>query len=330
MQTPSSIFVLEPNLNDPRFHGFVWPDAPSLLGLKEIFFDFEEENGDKLTWQPRRLQSVWKPLKVRGPVNAFNDYPCLELVTPVFSRRAVDALGTMLSDHGELLPLITDVGEYFAYVCLAKLDVLDLKKSRVLRPSEPGATAFDIEYFAFKEKQLPDAAIFRVPEHPGIYLVSDAFQKRAEEAALNGMTFIKVWPLPENSDWGMEEAARRKKSKAVKLVGESLILRLRLKQPLPSPKEKRLASDIEQSLRSELHVSSLEQRYWGSVDVSELEDGEYRVFCSCPSCDQLTDHLSDWFESVVWENDFDIVKRYGHLYDKKAKEKRIQIRALDP
>jgi hypothetical protein len=329
MQPPSSIFVLKPNLTDPRFHGFVWPDAPSLLGLKEIFFDFKVENGDKLTWQPRRLQSVWKPLKVRGPVNAFNDYPCLELVTPVFSRRAVDALGSMLSDHGELLPLITDVGEYFAYVCLAKLDVLDLKKSRVLRPSEPGATAFGIEYFAFRKKQLPDAAIFRVPEHPGIYLVSDAFQKRAEEAALNGMTFIKVWPLPVNSDWKREEAARRKKSKAVKLVGESLILRLRLKKPQPSPKEKRLASDIEQSLRSELHVSSLEQRYWGSVEVTEFEDGEYRVFCSCPSCDQLADHLSDWFESVVWENDFDIVKRYGHLYDKKAKETRIQIRALD-
>jgi hypothetical protein len=328
MQPPSSVFVLKPNLTDPRFHGFVWPDAPSLIGLKEIFYDFKVENGGKLNWQPRRLQSVWKPLKVHGPVNAFNDYPCLELKTPVFSRRAVDALGTMLSDQGELLPLITDAGEYFAYVCLTKLDVLDQKKSRILRPSEPGATAFDIEYFAFKKKLLTNAAIFRVPEHPGIYLVSDQFKARAEEAALNGMTFIKVWPLPESSDWGMEEAARRKKSKAVKLVGESLILRLRLKKPQPSPKEKRFASDIEQSLRSELHVSSLEQRYWGSVEVTEFEDGEYRVFCSCPSCDQLTDHLSDWFESVVWENDFDIVKRYGHLYDKKAKEKRIQIRAL--
>ncbi len=329
MQTPSSIFVLEPNLNDPRFHGFVWPDAPSLLGLKEIFFDFKVENGDKLTWQPRRLQSVWKPLKVRGPVNAFNDYPCLELVTPVFSRRAVDALGSMLSDHGELLPLITDIGEYFAYVCLAKLDVLDLKKSRVLRPSEPGATAFDIEYFAFRKKQLPDASIFRVPEHPGIYLVSEAFQKRAEEAALNGMTFIKVWPLPKNSDWGMEEAARRKKSKAVKLVGESLILRLRLKKPQPSPKEKGLAADIENSLRTVLKVTSLEQPYWGSIEVTEFEDGEYRIFCSCPSSDRLVEYLSEWLGSVPWEGDLDIVKRYGNLYDAKAKEKRIQIRAAD-
>jgi hypothetical protein len=168
-----------------------------------------------------------------------------------------------------------------------------------------------------------------VPEHPGIYLVSDAFKTRAEEVALNGMTFIKVWPLPESSDWGMEEAMRRKKSKTVKLIGESLILRLRLEKPQPSPKEKRLASAVEQSLRSALKVSSLEERYWGNVEIAEFEDGEYRVFCSCPSSDQLAEHLSDWLKSVTWENDFDIVKRYGNLYDAKAKEKRIQIRSSD-
>ena len=52
-----------------------------------------------MMWQigSRRLQSVWKPVKVTGPVNAFNDYPCLELATPVFSRRAVDALEEMLA-----------------------------------------------------------------------------------------------------------------------------------------------------------------------------------------------------------------------------------------
>lgn len=326
MQNIHSIYVLEPNLSDPRFCGFVWPDAPSLLGQKEIFCDFKVENGDRLDWKPRRLFHVWKPLKVSGPVNPFNDYPCLELATPVFSRRAVDALGTILSDNGELLPLVTEVGDYFAYVCLTKLDVLDQKKSRILRPSNPGATAFDIEYFAFKARQLKGAAIFRIPEHPGISLVSEAFKARAEEASLNGMTFIKVWPLPVSSDWGMEEAARRKRSKSVKLVGESLILRLRLKNPKPSPKEKRLASEIEKSLRTALKVTSLDQPYWGTVEVAEFEDGEYRVFCSCPSSDRLAEHLSEWLDSVVWEGDFDIVKRYGNLYDAKAKEKRIQIR----
>ncbi len=64
----------------------------------------------------------------------------------------------------------------------------------------------------------------------------------------------------------------------MKLVGESLILRLRLKMSQPAPKEKRLASEIENSLRTVLKVTSLDQPYWGSVEVGEFEDGEYRFF----------------------------------------------------
>lgn len=327
MNVPSAIYVLKPNLTDPRFRGFTWPDAPSLLGLKEIFFDFKVENGEYLDWRPRPLLKVWKPLAVTGPVNAFNDYPCLELTTPVFSRRAVDALGHMLTENGELLPLKTEVGEYFAYVCLTKSDNLDLKKSRVLRPSEPGTTAFGIEYFAFNKSKLTCASMFRVQEHPGIYLVTDAFQAHAVQAGLNGMNFIKVWPLPEDSDWKKEEAARSKKSKAVKLSGEALILRFRLRTECPTAREKSLATAIENSLRSTLNTSSLQDRYWGTVEVTEFEDGVFRVYCSCPNCDQLAEYLSDWFSSVAWELEFDIVSRYGNLYDKKAKEKRIQIRS---
>lgn len=330
MSTPGSIFVLEPNLYDPRFRGFIWPDAPSLLGLEELFLDFKVENGEYLDWKPRSLQSVWKPVKVTSPtpVNAFNDYPCLELSTPVFSRRAVDALGEMLTQNGELLQLITDVGEYYAYVCLTKLDALDQKKSRILRPKEPNTTAFDIEYFAFKKTKVPKEAIFRVREHPGIYLVTDAFKARAEQAGLNGMRFIKVWPLPEGFDYGMEDAQRNKKSKAAKLVGEALILRLRLKKEKPSPSEKKSAKEIESSLRARLKVNSLKERYRGTIEVSEFEDGEFRIFCTCPDCEELTEYLADWLEEVPWNYDFDIVKRYGNLYDKKAKEKRVSIRSV--
>lgn len=325
MKIPESIYVLKPDLYDPRFNGFVWPDAPSLLGLEEIFCDFDVENGGYLDWKPRRLQAVWKPLKVKGRVAPFNDYPCLELKTPVFSRRAVDALGSMLTDNGEVLPLISDVGQYFAYVCLTKLDALDQKKSRIERPDRPGTTAFDIEYFVFDKKKLTDAAIFRVPEHPRIYLVSDAFKARAEEAGLNGLHFIKVWPIPKDVEWRME---RRKNSKGVKLAGEAFILRFRLKKDKPSTTEKKRAKEIEESLRDQLKVDSLEDKYYGTVEVSEFADGEFRIFCSCPSCEELADYLADWLPSVPWDYDFDIVKRYGHLYDAKAKEKRISIKKV--
>lgn len=327
MKAPAAIYILKPNLTDPRFHGFIFPDAPSLLGLGEAFDDFKVKDGESLDWDPRRLKSVWLPLAVSGPVNAFNDYPCLELSTPVFSRRAVDALGGMLTENGELLPLKTEVGEYYAYVLLTKLDALDLKKSRLLR-SRDDATAFDIEYYAFKKSKLTGAAIFRVREHPRKYLVTDSFKARAEQAGLNGLNFIQVWPLPEDIDWATEEAARRKKSKAVKLVGEALILRFRLRNEKPSPREQKNAKKIESSLRSTLNVNSLDDRYWGSVEVAEFQDGEFRIFCTCPNCEELAEYLADWLPQVPWDFDFDIVKRYGNLYDKRAKEQRVSIKKV--
>jgi hypothetical protein len=329
MKKSIHVYILKPDLVDPRFNGFIYgAKAKSTLGLEDPVDDFHPINANSIKWKPRNLLQSWKPQPVDGPVNPFNDYPCLELATPVFSRRAVDALGDILTRNGELLPLQTNAGEYFAYNLKTIRNALDLRKS-IIRRTSPEETG-SIKYFSFKNDTLIDTTIFRVPENPNINLVTDVFKERVESSCLNGFNFTPVWPLPEGTDWRMEEAKRRKKNKAVKLVGESLILRLRLKKPKPSPNEKRLASDIEQSLRSTLKLDSLEERYWGGFEVAEFEDGEYRIFCSCPNADQLAEHLSDWLESVPWENDFDIVKRYGNLFDKKAKEKRIQIRSANP
>ncbi len=327
MSTPKAIFRLKPDLYDPRFHGFVFTGAPSCLGFEGLVNDFKVEGGDSLDWKLRSLRAVWKPVNVTGPVNAFNDYPCLELTTPVFSRRAVYALGKMLTDNGELLPLITDVGEYYAYVCLTKVEgALDWKKSRISWPSEPNSTAFLIEYFAFKKTKVPTAAIFRLAEHTVMHFVSDAFKARAEEAALNGLHFIKVWPLPEGTDYDMEDIKLNRNRKAAKLAGHAVILRFQLRAERPSKKEKAAAQQIEESLRKLLQPRSLQDRYWGTVEVTEFVDGELRVFCSCPNCDDLFDYLKDWIESVPLENEIHVMKRYGHIYDRKAKEERIIVR----
>lgn len=77
-----------------------------------------------------------------------------------------------------------------------------------------------------------------------------------------------------------------------------------------------------------LNVNSLDDKYWGSMEVSEFQDGEFRIFCTCPSCEALAQYLADWLPRVPWDLDFDIVKRYGNLYDKKAKEKRVSIKRV--
>jgi|688.fasta_scaffold205029_2 hypothetical protein len=320
-----SVYKLKPNLIDPRFQGCIFAtNAKSLRGESYPSEDFDVANGMSIEWTPRELGSIWRPQPVNGPTHAFNDYPCLDLNTPAFSQRAVDALGSMLADNGELLPLKTKIGKYYAFNCLTKIDALDVKKSEIERPYLD-EIALDVPYFVFRKSKLKDATLFRIAELPSSYFVTNLFKERVESAGLNGMNFIPVWPLPEGSDWRSDEAKRDRKSKLVQLAGQSLILRLRLRKPKPSVSEKKLASEIEESLAKKLRVLSLSAPYLGTIEISEFEDGEFRVFCTCPRCDELALYLSDWLEDVPWDYDFDIVKRYGNLYDQKAKEKRITI-----
>ncbi len=326
MAPPAAVYMLKPNLIDPRFRGFIiGRGAKSVLGHKRAYDDLLVDDGESLDWRPQSLSKNWIPMPVTGPVNPFNDYPCLEIAEPVFSRRAIDALGDMLTKNGELLPLKTDVGEYCLYIVMTKLDALDSKKSRLCR-SRPGTTALDIEYFAFKRERLPGAAIFRVREHPNIYLVTDSFKERVEQAGLNGFNFIKVWPLPESANYRLDEAARRRKSKTIKLAGQALILRFRLGKQRPNPREKKLAEHIQASLIATLRVRSLRERYLGSVQTAEFSNGEFRVFCTCPDCEKLGDHLADWLDTVPWDCDIAIIKRFGNLFDKKAKEEHVLMR----
>jgi hypothetical protein len=330
MSSTVSVFKLSPQVNDPRFRGFIYgADDESRLGLEDVLYDFHVENPMSIDWQPRRLSHVWRPLEVDGNVAPFNDYPCLELATPAFSRRAVDALGEMLTRNGELLALKTKAEEYYAFNLLTRLDALDLKRSRVTRSHQREIAGW-IHYFAFKATKLKGATIFRIPESHGAILVTDEFKERAESAGLNGMEFIPVWPLPEDVDWSIERSKRHKKSKTIKLSGQALILRLRLKSSSPDKREKVMAEEIRSSLDSVLKVESLSDPYRGMIEVSEFEDGEFRIFCSCPDCEELADHLADWLSKVVWDSDFDIVKRYGNLYDQKAKENRVSIRNASP
>jgi hypothetical protein len=326
MTRVNSVFKLKPELNDPRFRGFIFgPEKTSRLGLEHVLHDFNPENPMSINWQPRDLSAVWRPLEVVGNVAPFNDYPCLELSTPVFSRRAVDAMGEMLTANGELLPLKTTAGEYYAFNLLTKIDALDLKRSRLSR-SNVYEIAGWLHFYTFKTTKTKQATIFRIPESHGGILVTDVFKKRAESASLNGLDFIPVWPLPEGVDWSIERSKRNKKSKTRKLSGQCLILRLRLRSSRPDNREKSLADEILSSLHSVLRVESLSDPYRGMIETSEFEDGEFRIFCSCPDCEQLTDYLSDWFSAVDWNDDFDIVKRYGNLFDATAKEKRLNIR----
>lgn len=328
MSDCKTVFGLRCNMTDPRFSACftIAPEAHSVLGHEQAVDDLGVIDGMSLGWRTQPLARHWKPMPVVGRVNPFNDYPCLELIQPVFSRRAVDALGDMLVSNGDLLPLNTKVGEYFLFVVQTKIDALNVAKSRLSR-SRDDQVAARIVSFNFRAEKLDNATIFRIPEQPNYTLVTDHFKDRVEQAGLNGFEFAKVWPLPENSDWFMEHRAWQRQQKAAKLAGEAIVLRFSLRGDTPSPSERQEAADIEAALASRLKVESLAAPYRGSVEVTEFADGEFRVFCTCPSAEQLADLLMPWLEHVSWSGDMSMTKRFGNLFDKKAKEKRVAVQA---
>jgi hypothetical protein len=329
MSTCDAVYKLTCNMTDPRFSECftIAPEAQSVLGHEQAYDDLQLIDGSSIHWKMHRLAEHWKPMPVVGRVNPFNDYPCLDLVHPVFSCRAVDALGDMLVANGDVLQLETTVGEYYLFIVQTKIDALNVRKSRFTRcRKDEVARALSIDFFAFHATMLDDATIFRIPEQPNYTLVTDRFKDRVEQAGLNGFEFAKVWPLPEGSNWMLEHRAWQKQQKAAKLAGEAVVLRFSLSGDTPSPSERQPAADIESALASRLKVVSLDDPYLGSLELVEFADGELRVFCTCPSAENLAEFLGPWLQQLEWNGDISITKRFGNLYDKKAKEKRVTVR----
>lgn len=300
-----------------------------MLGNDEAYDDLLVENPQSINWRPQSLAKQWKPWPVLGPVNPFNDYPSISLIEPVFSRRAVDALTDMLTKNGELLHLKSESGDYYLYVVMTIIDALNQQTSRLTR-SRDDAPAVYVDFFDFEASALAGASIFRIPELPNYTLVTDRFKNRVEQAGLNGFRFVKVWPLPEGSNWEGDQLARDKTSNATKLLGQGVVFRFQLQGRAASDNEKELAANLEASLATTLKVDSLDAPYQGSIELSEFADGEFRVFCTCPNAEQLVEFLKPWLDQVAWDGDIAITKRFGNLYDKKAKEKRVQVRGDSP
>ncbi|MEZ6091673.1 MAG: hypothetical protein R3C05_27400 [Pirellulaceae bacterium] len=212
-----NVYELTYFADDPRFSGFEFPeDAPSLIGRESIARDFEPELNGKLDWMPVSLAKIWVPQKVVGGAEPYNDYPRVGML-PAFSRRAVDALRVELEANGEILPVQSKVGEYYVYNVLTKSFALDKDKSNITfgPPNSSKETAFMVDRFEFDVAKLAEHAIFRIREYPVVVLVTEEFKRKADQAQLNGLNFVPVFPIPEDRigmTWKGSMEARRKSS----------------------------------------------------------------------------------------------------------------------
>lgn len=320
MSRVTTVYQLSRITDDPRFEGFALAESPSILGRDSLDDDLTPgfvDADDNPNWRQPALGDAWAMPKATGRVSEFNDYPCVDMVIPAFSERAVGVLKDFLEPNGELLPLETGTdSDYFAYNILTVSDALDREKSCCEFWCDPPTTADEIDFFVFESEKVEGLSIFRIRELPTKVFVTNVFQSRVESSNLEGFVFNRVWPLPEGADWrtlDQEFLEDRRRLKQHTLV---LMLPLR-----GTAKEKRLIRDFENALDSTLRVDRIDANYLGSYEGSDDSVGkECRLFLSCPDVDRLLKHIRADIENLSWPSDIKVCSRYGGMYEEGAKE----------
>jgi hypothetical protein len=332
----NGLFELAPITDDPRFEGFAFVREESLRGKRSLQADFMPDNvlTQGRSWTVTQLTPLWIPQHVVGRVRPFNDHPCISLTIPAFSRRAVDVLREYLEPNGELLPLISAIGEHYVYNVTTVVDILDHERSKVQWANEKHITAFEILRYECLAEKMADLSIFRMVEKPSTTYVSQVFVDRVRQHELQGFHFIKLWPLPDGASWQEEDKKERKKKVQVKtkrgpapVKGNTVVLRLAIAKAKPSKAEKDRLAKIMDEIDAMLYDPAAKPNapLLGSLEGDDVVEGELRLFLSCPDADALVEKLRPLLNNLTWDGGVKVLKRYGALTDASSREEYVEL-----
>ena len=331
-----AVYELKPVLDDPRYEGFGSIDEVSFTGQDNLSDDFMPDFANRgRAWTVTRLAPLWKPVKVTGRVRAFHDYPCVDLMIPAFSRRAIDALRDMLEPNGELLPLVTTVGEYYAYNVTTVADILDETRSKISWLDRKRDIADEVRRYAFVDEEIPGLRIFRLVRMPTSYYVTRAFVDRVEQHGLKGFGLEKLYPPDPSGGRGKKpRGAREEDAKTVETArgrvavkGQTVVIVLPTEKGRPSKEEKQRLTSIMDRLDARLYDPkqvSLDE-YRGSLEGHDHHQGADRLFLSCPDADALVQTLRPWLKSLHREGPVAVFKRYGEYVDPDCQEEEVSL-----
>lgn len=225
-------------------------------------------------WVVPRLSPKWREHKLVGEVDPENDFPGEggpSRLTPVFSERAVEGLRDFLQPNGELLPVRTPLGKYYAFNLTKVVDALDLKRSIVVHGTGKWKT-WGIRRFFFRPKRVEGLTIFRIPQLPSSIFVTEPFVERVNQLGLNGHWLIRLWPLPRGTRWPADYEAEigRMKAQADKEAEQSRPARAKPERsvaPKRAPRLLDLRLDVDALLgllRRVLRQIERKQPHWKS------------------------------------------------------------------
>jgi hypothetical protein len=145
--------------------------------------------------------SSWKPIAMelihedRGHKLAKSDSPWLGAHALIFRSSVIAALGAMLSEWGELLPLRCSEAELVLYNPIRVVDALDEAASSVRRFTD-GRIMF-IQRHAFRADVIGDLDVFKIPNlRVSPTFLSQRFVDRWNASGLKGLEFKEVWAAP--------------------------------------------------------------------------------------------------------------------------------------
>jgi hypothetical protein len=148
---------------------------------------------------PRRAS--WKAIPVRlihedeGKVLVASDSPWLADDALIFRSSVVAALGPMLREYGELLPLACSEAELVIYNPTRVIDAFDDAASSVVRFSD--GRIMMVRKYVFSSEVVGETDIFKIPNlrvSPTFF--SHRFVDRWQASGLKGLEFKHVWARP--------------------------------------------------------------------------------------------------------------------------------------
>ena len=114
--------------------------------------------------------------------------------TPLLSLRAVKVLDDLLTDAGELLPVLTSIGSYFAYNVTRTVSALDREQTEAEWLDSDRILAD--HRLAFRPDVVEGLSFFRIPELLGRQFMTEVPADRIRRAAFRGFDLAPIWRSP--------------------------------------------------------------------------------------------------------------------------------------
>lgn len=109
---------------------------------------------------------------------------------PLIHERLIDSLSSLLTPYGELLPMPSENGIYYAYHVLKAYDALDWERSTTYRYPK---SLVQIQRYEFQVEKVKRPLFFRLPHSYAPFFATESFLQRLNDLNGEGWQFEKCW-----------------------------------------------------------------------------------------------------------------------------------------